>query len=92
MIPPFSSDPDSKLKQSALILWQFAHLHGLNMDGCGKECANQAIKNVEFIYAQKETVTTDPEPIVESEFKPLKHVAGIKLPPARADIDGEEVY
>ena len=51
--PPFSKEPESKLKQAATMLWQFAHAHGLQMDGCGKSCANDAIRNVEFLYQEK---------------------------------------
>lgn len=59
MKPPayLMEEPDSRLKAAALILWQFAYFHGLNMDACGKSCAGDALRQVEFLYRQSENKT-----------------------------------
>lgn len=55
--PPFDSEPDSKLKTTATILWEFALLHGMSMDLCGSGCAKQAVENIRNLYAAKEAPT-----------------------------------
>ena len=52
--PPYLlAEPNSKLKTAALVLWNFAYLHGLNMDLCGRQCAKEALSQVEALYPQK---------------------------------------
>lgn len=42
----FAAEPESPLKTAVEMLWEFAALHGLNMDNCGRSCAQDVLLRV----------------------------------------------